>query len=1065
MVSNDDLIAREFTNCELLKMLSYLEGELQAKDILIAIIKNDKVRDICYKSKYGKLPLESDPYEALRRDSVLAEEKMNESDVRELFDPKYRGIENLMKRQKDYVKKCNNTLNLGNQRAKFLIEELQLQLHNKNAVIQDKENINFQLDEEIVNLKSIIDKRDDDIHNLKDQLQKQTEALEIEKEKAKTIILFLMEERKKLLLVNHELQLKDKMIQVYFYHVTFDIIYLSILLAFFLGAGAKNFKEVNNVRDHFSADDSPSRKEFAIAREFFKELGKPFHVVVALQADDGGDTLRPGYIDKALEIENFLQYQLNVTHEGKTYAYSDFCGAQCETSDAVNIFLTMYRDAKHKKKSNVKLTYPSMDIFGHHVYLANNIFQVKLSEKSKLIDGVGLIAINFHAIYQNATMEKVMNLWEHAVLDYTATTQKNSLIKVCTTSEGLVSEEVRRTGLKTLPLMSFSFLVVLIFTVITALDRDPVKTRPWEAAFGVLCPPLSLMASFGTLFWFEYEFIPIVTVVPFLIMAIGVDDVFIFMHAYRHSKDTHDVREKIAEMLSDAGPSITITSLTNLLSFGIGIYTPTPAICVFCVFVTVSVIYDYIYQVFFFTAVLVYGGKREKEQRSGYTWFFKVKDYNPRKYIERELGRYEKAMYKYIDNFVENWVDFSMSIYAKVIILSILSIYWSISFYGLMQIKVGLTSEKLFLDDSPLLELVRLQNNIIFKEGGQMIVFVNNPGNLSDPSAISELMHILSEFEHETGSVGSSSTQMWLNGYLPFIGLQNHGSIDFKYKYLPEFFSISEYHKWSHFVSLGNTSDCYVENPNCIHKFFFSTGFQNAVAWSDRLNLLQKWRGIAEEHPQLNLTIYEDFSLYADQLLSIPPVTQQTVFYALVCMAIVLTAFTPNIATIISGVFSIMSINLGVFGLLYFWSIDLDPISMATTLMAIGFSVDFVAHISFHYYKGDIDDRKERLTHALKSIALPMVQAGTSTILSICVLATINAYMVQVFVKVVTLVVGLGMIHGLVVLPVIYASLPFHKEKAETLPTKNKIIPVNDNISIHSIKKVAPIQDSETNPN
>lgn len=39
---------------------------------------------------------------------------------------------------------------------------------------------------------------------------------------------------------------------------------------------------------------------------------------------------------------------------------------------------------------------------------------------------------------------------------------------------------------------------------------------------------------------------------------------------------------------------------------------------------------------------------------------------------------------------------------------------------GAMQIKVGLTSEKLFMDDSPLLELVRLQSNVIFKEGGQV---------------------------------------------------------------------------------------------------------------------------------------------------------------------------------------------------------------------------------------------------------------------------------------------------------------------------------------------------------
>lgn len=166
-----------------------------------------------------------------------------------------------------------------------------------------------------------------------------------------------------------------------------------------------------------------------------------------------------------------------------------------------------------------------------------------------------------------------------------------------------------------------------------------------------------------------------------------------------------------------------------------------------------------------------------------------------------------------------------------------------------------------------------------------------------------------------------------------------------------------------------NFRDCLDEKPSCIPKFFFSTGFHNAVTWRDRFELLQAWRAIAVQYPQFNLTIYEDFSMYSDQvsfwirfqvnffcfqLLTIPPVTIQTVSFALLCMTAVLILFAPNLTTIIPGTLCVLSINLGVFGLLYYWNIDLDPISMATTLMAIGLSVDFVAHISFHYYKGEI---------------------------------------------------------------------------------------------------------------
>jgi patched domain-containing protein len=68
-------------------------------------------------------------------------------------------------------------------------------------------------------------------------------------------------------------------------------------------------------------------------------------------------------------------------------------------------------------------------------------------------------------------------------------------------------------------------------------------------------------------------------------------------------------------------------------------------------------------------------------------------------------------------------------------------------------------------------------------------------------------------------------------------------------------------------------------------------------------------------------------------------------------MAAVLCVFTPRLKIVVPGVCSVISINLGVFGLLYYWDIDMDPISMAAILMAIGYSVDNIAHITYHYYK------------------------------------------------------------------------------------------------------------------
>ena len=161
---------------------------------------------------------------------------------------------------------------------------------------------------------------------------------------------------------------------------------------------------------------------------------------------------------------------------------------------------------------------------------------------------------------------------------------------------------------------------------------------------------------------------------------------------------------------------------------------------------------------------------------------------------------------------------------------------------------------------------------------------------------------------------------------------------------MPEFFKQQEYRRWSHFVNLGDHQsafsflfyskffrDCYAERPKCLQKFVFSTGFHDAVTWTERLDLLEEWREIASEYTHLNLTVYEDFSMYSDQLLTIVPVTEQTVFFALICMILVLVFFTPSPLTIMTSTAAILSINVGVFGSLVYLNIDLDPISMTTT--------------------------------------------------------------------------------------------------------------------------------------
>ncbi|KAK6040593.1 hypothetical protein COOONC_21902 [Cooperia oncophora] len=115
--------------------------------------------------------------------------------------------------------------------------------------------------------------------------------------------------------------------------------------------------------------------------------------------------------------------------------------------------------------------------------------------------------------------------------------------------------------------------------------------------------------------------------------------------------------------------------------------------------------------------------------------------------------------------------------------------------------------------------------------------------------------------------------------------------------------------------------------------------------------LIQEWRAIGRRHRDLGVYAYSERSTYADQSDALGDVIWQTLYSEVICMGLAFLVFIPDLVSILAGMLSLLSVNLGVLGFLSLWDVDIDPISMASLLMSIGFSVDISAHISYHYYQ------------------------------------------------------------------------------------------------------------------
>ena len=94
-------------------------------------------------------------------------------------------------------------------------------------------------------------------------------------------------------------------------------------------------------------------------------------------------------------------------------------------------------------------------------------------------------------------------------------------------------------------------------------------------------------------------------VVPFLILAIGVDNMFIIANANKRAESLKlSVSSQLGEALREVGPSISTAAVCEFLAFIVGFTTKIPALQSFCLVAALAVFFDYLFQITLFISVL-----------------------------------------------------------------------------------------------------------------------------------------------------------------------------------------------------------------------------------------------------------------------------------------------------------------------------------------------------------------------------------------------------------------------------------------------------------------------------
>ncbi|KAL6740207.1 hypothetical protein Aduo_013586 [Ancylostoma duodenale] len=199
----------DFTREELLKLLSYFEGELQARDEVVQRLRNERTKFLLYDAKYGKLG-GNDPMYALRRDSSVTEEELDEYQIGQLYESQLVQLEKLIAVQRRSHLRAKNLLAAAEKRHFKALRELELEKERKSRYAAQGDDVLALLEKEREKLTQQLEIQINEVAESKAETERIERKLEAEKERHKTMVLFLINERKQMLVKMHELRVKSE---------------------------------------------------------------------------------------------------------------------------------------------------------------------------------------------------------------------------------------------------------------------------------------------------------------------------------------------------------------------------------------------------------------------------------------------------------------------------------------------------------------------------------------------------------------------------------------------------------------------------------------------------------------------------------------------------------------------------------------------------------------------------------------------------------------------------------------------------------------------------------------
>lgn len=382
-------------------------------------------------------------------------------------------------------------------------------------------------------------------------------------------------------------------------------------------------------------------------------------------------------------------------------------------------------------------------------------------------------------------------------------------------SERSIPDELDEINNQNFLFVVLSYVVMFIYIAIMMGEFNLKGTKIILALCGIIVVVLSFITAIGIISILNIKLSLIsAEVVPFLILAIGIDNMFIITGTLKREKLKYpniNTTLLMSLTMKEAGPSISVASICEILAFLVGYLTNIPALQSFCLSAGFAVFVDFILQITMFVSFVVLDERRVSSGRWDLFLCFKYDSHNRNQddqlvsndnnktvvimsddekievsqinnqtsYEESSIQRISVTDNTLSKRIIDKYIDFILSTPSKIIFLFIYALLFVVIGFALVNLPLGLDQRVSVISNSDLYNYFTSQLKLV--DAGPPAYIVFSGFDFQDKKTQDLLRQITRRITSQNDTV-IPPIYSWFSDYQNFIVGGNPVDSDTKYK-------------------------------------------------------------------------------------------------------------------------------------------------------------------------------------------------------------------------------------------------------------------------------------------